>query len=993
MNANANSEHTVNQNSGNTNSGDPFFSNYDQMKKFTGNNVDFTKTFSKDIIDVNENVPILDKIRHLSLSKEYSRFKDDFNIEEIVGRGGGGVVYKVKNKYDGMFYAIKKIKFNTKNFENAKKLIKEVMLLSRLHHHNIVRYYQAWIENWDEDEKFSSEDEMTVTNSRITISKNFDFGKTGKMSDYGKEVKGKKSNKEKAEEDKQNEIEELSMKRKRSYSFQNSVVLNSGLKKDSARYQKNKYEEDHNNNYNYDNIDYFFGNKAVNANSNNNSNLNVISEEFVDDLGADGEKYEQKIGCNIFSNINLYKTPSDSLNSRKSIQEISRKTRKYINPGMNILEESDENEDDNSKSLRNTVSKFPIDSRGRRNTRNVEEKERTIRNLDLSKGNSTYNDLCREQFSSRQSDKFHSGNIKYVESEQLSRPNQNQDYGAAMWDDSRTSIKEESRVSELAKENKVDNKDISDCQQDYGKAMWEYSRTSEKEEKDLNRTNEKNDHHELGIAIWDSTETIPNMQTTESEIKPQNDIAINIWNESINEDSRNALPEYSRREESAEHISIEPTSTYNKITSEVNVVSQQTAKTVESNGSTKSKGKEEGIPNLPMNNKDSMKQFIESANNEEENSFICFNNTPRLESKNRKSIVTNDSYNTISLRESEKIKQNSESNLELAVNLPLDSARKNDRGKFYKSLYIQMEFCEHNTVKEIVDNKIKVEDKNKWKIIIQMVEALIYIHSRRLIHRDLKPSNIFLDSNLHVKIGDFGLATPLKNSFRSRNVLSNSLKTEHIMMSDGNYLSCGIGTLHYASPEQEHQNTYDEKSDMYSLGIIIFEMFYSFGTFMEREIALKNIFQKNEFPPDIEKKVGSANTNVISIVRNLVKKNPKLRLSSKALINSPLIPSNFNQKIILDNFERIIKENNVLVPQLVAVLVNYTMSQLNHGHNTKKNFQSKEDSDPINKDKEASEENADKNSSAKSEEANINKRHSSNSNEKILRQIQADEDW
>ena len=82
-----------------------------------------------------------------------------------------------------------------------------------------------------------------------------------------------------------------------------------------------------------------------------------------------------------------------------------------------------------------------------------------------------------------------------------------------------------------------------------------------------------------------------------------------------------------------------------------------------------------------------------------------------------------------------------------------------------KMLYIQMEFCEGNTLKTLIDSKSADAD-TKWRIFCQVVEALVYIHSMGLIHRDLKPLNIFLDKNNKAKLGDFGLAVIEKPSLQ-----------------------------------------------------------------------------------------------------------------------------------------------------------------------------------------------------------------------------------
>jgi translation initiation factor 2-alpha kinase 4 len=78
----------------------------------------------------------------------------------------------------------------------------------------------------------------------------------------------------------------------------------------------------------------------------------------------------------------------------------------------------------------------------------------------------------------------------------------------------------------------------------------------------------------------------------------------------------------------------------------------------------------------------------------------------------------------------------------------------------WQYLYIQMEFCEKSTLRNIIDSgELHKDMKRIWKLFREIVEGLAYIHEQGLIHRDLKPVNVFLSSDDHVKIGDFGLAT------------------------------------------------------------------------------------------------------------------------------------------------------------------------------------------------------------------------------------------
>lgn len=77
----------------------------------------------------------------------HSRITNEFEVLEWLGKGAFGDVLKVKNKLDGGIYAIKRIELNPKNKQLNRKITREVKLLSRMNHENVVRYYNSWIES------------------------------------------------------------------------------------------------------------------------------------------------------------------------------------------------------------------------------------------------------------------------------------------------------------------------------------------------------------------------------------------------------------------------------------------------------------------------------------------------------------------------------------------------------------------------------------------------------------------------------------------------------------------------------------------------------------------------------------------------------------------------------------------------------------------------------------------------------------------------------
>lgn len=81
-----------------------------------------------------------------SQNAQQSRVKNEFEFLQHIGTGAYGDVIKVRNNLDGCYYAIKRIELNPKNKQLKKRIIREVKLLSRLNHENVVRYYNSWIE-------------------------------------------------------------------------------------------------------------------------------------------------------------------------------------------------------------------------------------------------------------------------------------------------------------------------------------------------------------------------------------------------------------------------------------------------------------------------------------------------------------------------------------------------------------------------------------------------------------------------------------------------------------------------------------------------------------------------------------------------------------------------------------------------------------------------------------------------------------------------------
>ena len=173
--------------------------------------------------------------------------------------------------------------------------------------------------------------------------------------------------------------------------------------------------------------------------------------------------------------------------------------------------------------------------------------------------------------------------------------------------------------------------------------------------------------------------------------------------------------------------------------------------------------------------------------------------------------------------------------------------------------FIVMELVEGITLKKYIEKKARLSVKEAVSIAIQVSMGIEAAHNNHIIHRDIKPQNIIISKEGKVKVTDFGIAKAATSNTITSNVM---------------------GSVHYTSPEQARGGYSDEKSDIYSLGVTMFEMLTGrvpFNGETTVAIAIKHIQEEMPSPRDY---ISEIPNSVEQIVFKCCQKSPDRRYQS-----------------------------------------------------------------------------------------------------------------
>ena len=183
-----------------------------------------------------------------------------------------------------------------------------------------------------------------------------------------------------------------------------------------------------------------------------------------------------------------------------------------------------------------------------------------------------------------------------------------------------------------------------------------------------------------------------------------------------------------------------------------------------------------------------------------------------------------------------------------------------DFGTSKEFFYISFEYIEGTSLRNVINSRpLSFDEKNH--LMVQLLKGLHYAHSFQIIHRDIKPENVFIDNNLNLKLGDFGLALSSEDSF-----VTNPYSI--------------VGTPSYMSPEQVRGAKLTLQSDLFSTGVLLYELFSGKNPFLKENVTLtlNEIMSYSE--EALEENLKAIQPEIKDVLYHLLRKKPEQRYSS-----------------------------------------------------------------------------------------------------------------
>ena len=195
------------------------------------------------------------------------------------------------------------------------------------------------------------------------------------------------------------------------------------------------------------------------------------------------------------------------------------------------------------------------------------------------------------------------------------------------------------------------------------------------------------------------------------------------------------------------------------------------------------------------------------------------------------------------------------------------------------SIYILMEFAKNGNLYSLIRRRNGMNEKNAYKYFAQIVNAVYFVHKNNIIHRDIKPENIVLDENENCKLCDFGWS---------------------IILNDNSKRNTFCGTLEYMAPEIINNEGYEKSIDIWSLGILLYEMIHGYCPFNSNNNNKNNSILNKIINENFKIKKDISN-ECKDLIYKMLEKDYKKRINIEQIINHQFMIKKFSSNFLNKN--------------------------------------------------------------------------------------------
>ena len=233
------------------------------------------------------------------------------------------------------------------------------------------------------------------------------------------------------------------------------------------------------------------------------------------------------------------------------------------------------------------------------------------------------------------------------------------------------------------------------------------------------------------------------------------------------------------------------------------------------------------------------------------------------------------------------------------------------------SIYLLMEFAKNGNLYSLIRRRKGMNEKNAYNYFSQIVNAVYFLHKNNIIHRDIKPENIVLDEYENCKLCDFGLS---------------------IILNDNSKRNTICGTLEYMAPEIIKNEGYEKTIDIWSLGILLYEMIHGYCPFNSNDNNKNNIILNKIINENFEIKKDISN-ECKDLIQKMLEKDYKKRITIEEILNHQfMIKNKENQKYIIKIYQNDNIFNTKIEMKKIKKYSSNLLGQNYNYHSSSKNY-------------------------------------------------------